>query len=146
MPSSSPMQRFRPTAPATTESMTATTPGAATSAWYRGVGPTAATALSRTPAIVVVLARDEVGLELGREFEVGVADAIHSLHPASVLLVHLREAHDRHATEEIDDGQQDERERDEPVPKSLAWATSASATTEPVSAATKIDVRLIDSV
>jgi hypothetical protein len=31
-------------------------------------------------------------------------------------------------------------------PKSVAWPTSASATTEPVSAATKIDARLIASV
>jgi hypothetical protein len=33
-----------------------------------------------------------------------------------------------------------------PVPKSVAWATSANATTAPESAAMKIDVRLMESV
>ena len=63
--------------------------------------------------LVVVPTGDEVGLELGRELEVCVADAIHSLHPASVFEIHLREAHDRRPTEEIDDGQQHECEGDE---------------------------------
>ena len=38
------------TAPATTELVTATTPGAETNTWYRGIGPTSAMVLSRTPA------------------------------------------------------------------------------------------------
>ena len=34
------MQAIPATAPATTELITATTPGAETNGWYRGVGPT----------------------------------------------------------------------------------------------------------
>ena len=63
--------------------------------------------------VVVVSTRHEVGLELWRELEVRVADAIHSLNPASVLEIHLREAQDRRPTEEIEDGQQHECEGDE---------------------------------
>ena len=65
--------------------------------------------------VVVVLARDEVGLQLRLELEIGVANAVHPLRPARVLPVDLREAHDRDDPEEVHDRKQNERECDECV-------------------------------
>jgi hypothetical protein len=41
--------------------------------------------------IVVVAARDEVALELGRELEIRLANPVHPLHPGRVLPVDLSE-------------------------------------------------------
>jgi hypothetical protein len=73
-------------------------------------------------------------------------DPIHPLHPPGVLKVHLTKTGDRGHAEEEHDRQQDERERDESATEVGRLATSASATTAPESAATKIDARLIASV
>ena len=97
--------------------------------------------------VVVVAARHEVRLELGCQLEVGVADAVHALHPASVLPVDLAEPHDGGDAEEVHDREEHEGEDDEPGLELASPAPpSASATTEPVRAATKIAVRLIASV
>jgi hypothetical protein len=64
-----------------------------------------------------------------------MADPVHSLHPERILAVDLGEPDDRHEAEEVDDGSNTSANGDKPGPK-LSPARRASATTEPVRAAT----------
>ena len=69
-------------APATTESMTATTPGARHELLVLTASGDSGGPRLENARRIVVLARHEVRLELGCQFEIRVADAVHALAPS----------------------------------------------------------------
>jgi hypothetical protein len=60
---------------------------------------------------------DEVRLEVGGEFDVGVPDPVHALDPPHVLTVHINQPNERGQSDEERNRQNDESERDEGLSK-----------------------------